>query len=150
MKTRLGKLSALVLIGLATLLSACQGHRYTFPTVEQLSTVFEEWSPSPSASHDSQTTTANLSGPLAEQLERGRMLAVTECSDCHRQYWPVEYSVDEWPGIIVRMGRRASLDPEDVADLRVYFDHASRWAHGEGRPAPTPPGSTTSASRTAR
>lgn len=128
--TKPGVPIALFLVGIVTILGACQGRRFTFPTVEQLSRPAAEWAVRPAASEESSESSSKFPLHLGEQLERGRVLAVTECSDCHRQYWPIEYAVDEWPSIIERMGRRASLDPDEVEDLRVYFDHASRWAHG--------------------
>jgi len=54
-------------------------------------------------------------------LARGRALAVTECAECHRFYWPREYSSAEWPNIIKKMGDRASLRRSDIEALELYF-----------------------------
>lgn len=62
----------------------------------------------------------------AESLRRGRILAVTECASCHRQYWPSEYSSQKWPSILQKMGKRASLDQNQINDLIQYHVAASR------------------------
>ena len=54
-------------------------------------------------------------------LRRGRILAVTECAACHRFYWPSEYSPEEWPPIIRKMGNRASLSKDQVSELEAYM-----------------------------
>jgi mono/diheme cytochrome c family protein len=59
-------------------------------------------------------------------LRRGRALAMTECTECHRFYRPHEYSPEQWPGIIERMGRRASLSGSQIEDVRLYFVTMSR------------------------
>ena len=60
-----------------------------------------------------------------EALGRGRAIAMTACSECHRQYWPVEYRTDEWPGILEVMGERASLSGEDLRSVTLYLTVAS-------------------------
>ncbi|MDP8242549.1 MAG: hypothetical protein P9L94_00600 [Candidatus Hinthialibacter antarcticus] len=62
----------------------------------------------------------------ADSLRRGRILAVTECASCHRQFWPNEYSEREWPSILRKMGKRAFLDQDQVKDLINYHVAASR------------------------
>ncbi len=59
-------------------------------------------------------------------LRRGRVLAVTGCAECHRFYWPHEYSPEEWPGIVKKMGNRASLSSEQTDDVELYFVATSR------------------------
>lgn len=62
----------------------------------------------------------------AESLRRGRILTVTECVSCHRQFWPNEYSEKKWPSILLQMGKRASLDDGQIKDLINYHVAASR------------------------
>jgi hypothetical protein len=59
-------------------------------------------------------------------LRRGRAILVTECATCHKLFLPDEYSREEWPGIIARMARRASLGEEQAADLLLYLSATSR------------------------
>jgi hypothetical protein len=59
-------------------------------------------------------------------LRRGRALATTECAGCHRFYWPHEYSPEQWPRIIGKMGKRASLSSSQAEDVSLYFVTTSR------------------------
>jgi hypothetical protein len=59
-------------------------------------------------------------------LNRGRALAVTECSGCHRFFFPQEYSPEEWRRIIRAMGKRMSLGGKQIEDLNLYFQLTSR------------------------
>ncbi len=88
---------------IAVLASACVSAKYAFPTAGELE------------------GSGRFDARQLESLEAGRVLAVVECSDCHRMYWPAEYSAEEWPGILATMGRRASLTEEEIADLELYF-----------------------------
>ena len=63
-----------------------------------------------------------------DALERGRAIAVIDCSGCHRQYWPAEYTPGEWKRIIRVMSRRASLSREESADVGAYFRAVSSAA----------------------
>ena len=63
-----------------------------------------------------------------ESLERGRMLIVTECSECHRIYWPQEYSSRIWPEVLDDMGKRASLNEGQTHDIVEYYVAAARHA----------------------
>ncbi len=69
-------------------------------------------------------------GTDLEALRRGRALAVTECTGCHRLYWPNEYSPKEWPGIVRKMGARSSLSDSQTRDLESYYVSASQAAQG--------------------
>jgi hypothetical protein len=60
------------------------------------------------------------------RVRRGRALAVTGCAECHRFYWPHEYSPEEWPGIVKKMGNRSALDSAQTADVELYFVTTSR------------------------
>ena len=59
-------------------------------------------------------------------VNRGRALSLRECSACHRFYFPKEYSPEEWPKIIRKMGKRMSLDKKQTEDLNLYFQLASK------------------------
>lgn len=61
-----------------------------------------------------------------DALRAGRAIAVTECAQCHRLYWPEEYSPGVWPGIVKRMGYRASLSASQIEQLEYYFVTVSR------------------------
>lgn len=54
-------------------------------------------------------------------LQRGRTLAITECAQCHRFFWPDEYSSSEWREIVRRMAPLSSLGANQSADLELYF-----------------------------
>ena len=56
------------------------------------------------------------------------MLIVTECSECHRIYWPQEYSSLIWPEALDDMGKRASLNEEQTRDIVAYYVAAARHA----------------------
>ena len=60
-----------------------------------------------------------------DALDRGRVIAMTECSECHRQYWPGEYETEEWPDILEEMAQRASLSGEELESVTLYLTVAS-------------------------
>jgi len=64
-------------------------------------------------------------------MRSGRILAVTECAECHRFYWPHEYSPEEWPAITRKMGGRASLSKSQIKDLELYFVTMSKATREE-------------------
>lgn len=59
-------------------------------------------------------------------LNRGRALAVTQCSSCHRFFFPEEYSPDEWRVIIRNMAKRMLLNQKQLEAIDLYFHVASR------------------------
>ena len=65
-------------------------------------------------------------GVDAASVRRGRALAVTGCAECHRFYWPHEYSPEEWPRIVRKMRNRASLDSGQADAVELYFVATSR------------------------
>jgi hypothetical protein len=73
-----------------------------------------------------------------ESLRRGRALAVTECAECHRFYWPHEYSPSAWPGIVRNMGRLASLNKDQIRDVERYYVSASRAERDSEGTNPSP------------
>ena len=58
-------------------------------------------------------------------LEKGRMLAGTECRECHRYYSPEEYTSEKWEEIIKRKSQRLSLRKDQAAALEAYFQSES-------------------------
>ena len=103
---------------LSVVVGACSSARYTFPTAEQLG------------------ATGRFDEEQVRSLESGRTLAVVECADCHRMYWPAEYTAAEWPRILSDMGRRASLSEDEVNDLELYF---TTVVSDRIEPVPPPP-----------
>jgi len=59
-------------------------------------------------------------------LNRGRTLAITKCSGCHRFCWPEEYSARDWTKVVRRQGRRMSLGRGQIGAIEAYFVTASR------------------------
>jgi hypothetical protein len=99
----------------ATGLACCAGRGYAFPTADVVA---------PAGSDD-----------LArEQLRRGRVIAITGCTGCHRALAPGQYPPARWPGIVRDMGARAGLSSDDVRDLAAYFVAASRAVEAPAAP----------------
>lgn len=73
---------------------------------------------------------SSAASPQGEALRRGRAIAATECTGCHRLFWPREYSPAEWRVIAQKMGLRASLGEEQIRDLSAYLEAASRAGPG--------------------
>lgn len=59
-------------------------------------------------------------------MQRGRALAVTECTRCHRFFFPCEYPAPMWPSLIQDMGRSAVLTKRQIGDMTRYMVAASR------------------------
>jgi mono/diheme cytochrome c family protein len=111
---------ALLVAGsIAVGLSACAGASLRLPTAEELAPA----------------VTVRQVGDV-EALRRGRAVYVTECAACHRLYSPADYSPEQWPGIVARMARRASLAGDQAADLLLYL-LAAACAEGEKLPVLT-------------
>jgi len=53
--------------------------------------------------------------------QRGRALASTECTQCHRLYRPQEFSLEDWPNIIRKMGSRSSFNRAQTEDVIFYY-----------------------------
>ena len=103
--------SMFIVVLLCAIQFACQKHTGSFPPPEEM---FRE---------------DNVSGAIhKESFKRGRALAATECADCHRFYSPREYSPAEWERIIRRKAKRLSLGQEQMADINLYFQTASKTA----------------------
>lgn len=63
-------------------------------------------------------------------MQRGRALAVTECTRCHRFFFPCEYPAEIWPSVMRNMGRRSNLSKRQVGDITRYMVVASRLTRG--------------------
>ena len=63
-------------------------------------------------------------------LRRGRALVVTRCADCHRMYWPHEYSSEEWRHFARSMGELASMRKTQIRDLQLYLQGGSSHRQG--------------------
>ena len=57
----------------------------------------------------------------AAQLERGRMLFVHRCIECHTLPPIWKYSHDDWPKIVNDMSHRASLKPAEREVVIAYI-----------------------------
>lgn len=64
-------------------------------------------------------------------LDRGRAMAIVDCRDCHRQYWPQQYETREWSHLAIDMGRRASMNEKQIGELRRYLIAASKTPRPE-------------------
>ena len=98
-----------IIVLLCAILLACKTYTGSLPTPEQL------------------VKCGQVSGGVdKDSLTRGRALAVTECAGCHRFYFAREYSPNEWNRIIRKKAKRLSLGKEQIADINLYFQTASR------------------------
>ncbi len=59
-------------------------------------------------------------------LKRGRALALKDCSNCHRFYYPEEYPPQAWPKIIRSKGKRLLLNRKQTEELLHYFQLSSK------------------------
>ena len=66
-----------------------------------------------------------------DSLNRGRVMAIMDCRECHRQYWPQEFAPKRWPRLAHNMGRLASMRTEQIDDLRSYMVEASKTVEAE-------------------
>lgn len=66
-----------------------------------------------------------------KSLNRGRAIAIVDCRECHRQFWPQEFASNQWPRLTRRMGDRASLRRDQIDDLRYYMVEAGKTVEAE-------------------
>lgn len=71
------------------------------------------------------TGTENGTNKEKSLLKKGRILAITECAECHRYYSPEEYTPEEWYGIIRDKAQRLSLGSDQIDALDLYFKSES-------------------------
>lgn len=107
-KTRTAGMVVAAALSLAAAVAGCAGGKASVPTAEQLS-----------------AAGALPRGSDVDAVRRGRVVFVTECGACHRLYLPAEYAPQKWRTIATRMGIRASLGEEQIADLVEYLTAAS-------------------------
>jgi len=67
-------------------------------------------------------------GMSVEGLERGRLVYITKCTNCHSPEPVTAYAEAAWPGIIQDMAPRTGLDEQEQRDVLAYVRAISRWA----------------------
>lgn len=97
------------LVAVAALLAGCATTNYSMPTPERLV----------------ELNIVESDADLAA-LDRGRVMAIMDCRDCHRQYWPQEYSAKRWPRLARNMGKLSNMDDNEIDDLTAYLVAASK------------------------
>jgi len=75
--------------------------------------------PVPSA-NDATMATKRYPGVTVEELTAGRTTYVSRCSRCHNLFRPSERSPEAWPAIVLDMGARAKLSPEETTAVERY------------------------------
>jgi cytochrome c2 len=63
-------------------------------------------------------------------LQSGRALSITECTTCHRFFFPYEYPSAIWPAIMKSMGRKSNISKRHTGDITRYMVAASRLTRG--------------------
>ena len=63
---------------------------------------------------------ARNEGSDAEALDRGRLIYITRCAQCHSVLPVGQYSRQEWDRILPDMAQRTRLDGNQAAELRAY------------------------------
>lgn len=59
--------------------------------------------------------------PDGNGMAKGRELAINQCGECHRFYFPKEYSSQFWENILKQKSDRLSLATDETAALTAYF-----------------------------
>lgn len=57
-----------------------------------------------------------------QTLQRGRILYITKCANCHSPERVTRYSYDHWERIIPDMAERTKLNQQETNDLRSYIN----------------------------
>jgi hypothetical protein len=60
-----------------------------------------------------------------EKFQEGRTLAVTRCAQCHRFFYPTEFSKEEWRKILNGKARKLTLSHRQVESLKLFFQASS-------------------------
>ena len=107
-------MAVLAVSSLAAMLQNCATTSWSMPTAERL---VELGIVEPDA---------DLKSP-----NRGRVMAIMDCRECHRQYWPQEFTPKRWPRLAHNMGRLASMRKDQIDDLRSYMVEASKTVEAE-------------------
>jgi cytochrome c5 len=66
-------------------------------------------------------------------LERGRDLYRSRCTECHSLYSPGTYAPDRWPKLVKEMTDKARLDEAETRDVTRYLTIASANYRGATR-----------------
>ena len=64
---------------------------------------------------------AHWPSATAEELVQGYQIYSTKCNDCHDMKNLLEFSVDEWPDLMKKMGRKAKLDSTQYNQVWHYI-----------------------------
>ena len=109
-KSNISRMTTVLVLGLmAAVLQGCATTGNSMPTAEKLV----------------EMGIVNANADLAS-LDRGRIVAMMDCRECHRVYWPQEYSHKRWPRIAKNMGHLMSMDDQEIKDLTDYLVAASK------------------------
>ncbi|MCH7908049.1 MAG: hypothetical protein IIB38_00340 [Candidatus Hydrogenedentes bacterium] len=110
----LNTMAVLAMSSLAAMLQNCATTSWSMPTAERL-------------------VALGIVEPDTDlkSLNRGRAAAIMDCRECHRQYWPQEFTSKRWPRLAHNMGRLASMRNEQIDDLRSYMVEASKTVEAE-------------------
>ena len=73
-------------------------------------------------------------GPAEEAASR--KLYLGKCARCHRLYEPTAYDDRAWQEWMVKMRRKARLNPKQYALLSRYLDGLRHAADGDGQGSP--------------
>jgi cytochrome c5 len=69
----------------------------------------------------------------AEALQEGRSVFLKDCAECHRYYWPEEYTPTEWRALLPEMGDRTGLGDDELRALTLYLATASDFIRAMAR-----------------
>ena len=93
---------------------------------------------------DRVSAAALAAGAAPEAAPHGREVFINNCRQCHSLVNPLSMSEERWSKALVRMSRKAHLEPTDAADLRAYIfavRAAAAPVTAPNTPPQTPPGS---------
>ncbi|MHC4473261.1 MAG: hypothetical protein ACYTDY_02740 [Planctomycetota bacterium] len=69
----------------------------------------------------------------ADALSQGRTVFLKGCAECHRYYWPEEYTATEWRELLPEMGGRTGLANDELRALTMYLATASEFTRTTAR-----------------
>lgn len=62
------------------------------------------------------------------ELFKAQTMMEKRCGVCHKPYKPENFSLKEWPGIINKMGPKASLRRSEMDLLLRYIEYSAKKA----------------------